>query len=147
MNNKNKSSVYLSDKTCEWITAWADICKDDAFSIIKEAVDSIHEKDNEWLDFMLIKGFSAIKVFCGCIENKNEIIYLISRFLFPFVLKEFPDLFENEASYLFIKKNGEKNFIELNEYFKKIMEAIKDKILLDKLHNTAKKEASYEAKQ
>ncbi len=145
MNNKNNSTIYLSEKTCEWITAWADSCKDDVFSIIEEAVDSVYKKNNEWLNFLLIKGFSVLKTFWGCIENRHEITCLILRFLLPFYLKEFPDLFDNDDSYLFNKEKGEKNFIELNEYFKKIMEEIKDKILLDKLHKKAKKEASYEA--
>ena len=145
--NKNKiiKTNLIDEETSRFIATLADSCNNDTFSIIKEAVDSIHKKDNEWLDFMLLKGFPAIKLFFGCIENRHEIICLISRFLLPFFLKEIPDLFENDDSYFFIKEKGEKNFIELNEYFTKIMEAIKDKILLDKLHNTAKKEASYEA--
>ena len=145
MNNRNNSTIYLSDKTCEWITAWADSSKDDVFSIREEAVDSVYKKNNEWLNFFFFIGFSVLKTFWGCIENRHEITCLISRFLFPFFLKEFPDLFDNDDSYFFIKEKGEKNFIELNEYFTKIMEAIKDKILLDKLHNAAKKEASSEA--
>ena len=141
--NKNIKTNLIDEETSRFIATLADSCKNDTFSIIKEAVDSIHKKDNEWLDFMLIKGFPAIKVFFGCIENKKEITFLISRFLLPFFLKEFPDVFENDDSFLFIKETGEKNFIALKEFFLKIMEEIKEIILLEKLHNKTKKEVSY----
>ncbi len=144
MNNNIKKNL-IDEELARLIAKLADNSKDDAFSIIKEAVYSVYKKNNEWLNFLLIKGFSVLKTFWGCIENRHEITCLVSRFLLPFVLKEFPDLFENDDSYFFIKEKGEKNFIKLNEYFTKIMEEIKEIILLDKLHNTTKKEASHEA--
>lgn len=145
MTNKNNSSVNLSKNTCEWITAWADICKDDAFELFKEIIDSIYKKGG-MLKSVIIDGLSSIEILLFAISNNEELFLALIRFLMPYFLITFPDLFESKESFNCMYKIGTKNIKDFKELLFKIIEDKRIEYLREFNEEVAKEEND-EAKQ
>ena len=139
MNNKNNSNIYLSDKTCEWITVWADICKNDGFELFKETIDSIYEKGG-MLKSVIIDGLSSIEILLFAISNNEELFLALTRVLMPFFLKAFPDLFDSKESFNRMYKIGAKNIKDFKDLLLKIIEDKRIEYLLEFNEEVAKEE-------
>ena len=145
MTNKNNRSVNLSNNTCQWITVWADICKDDAFELFKDAIDSIYEKGG-MLKSVIIDGLSSIEILLFAISNNEELFLALIRFLMPYFLIAFPDLFDSKESFNSMYKIGTKNIKDFKDLLLKIIEDKRIEYLREFNEEVAEEEKD-EAKQ